>query len=254
MHAAPLYYESDDALAQYLWLHYASDSGAFPFDSAFCAAMDFPKRCVAELIAPEKHSLDRALDLGCAVGRSTFELARMYGEAIGIDFSSRFIDAAARLQRGESMEYALPIQGELKQRFVARVPVDVDTTRVRFEVGDAMNLRGDLGSFDLVFAANLLCRLSEPKRLLDQLPALVKAGGRLVLTTPSTWKQIYTPRENWLGGFEGESGPVRTLDGLKKILTPAFVLEKRSDLPLLIREHERKFEFIVAEGTVWRRS
>jgi 2-polyprenyl-3-methyl-5-hydroxy-6-metoxy-1,4-benzoquinol methylase len=33
----------------------------------------------------------RALDIGCAVGRSSFELARNFKEVVGIDFSHRFV-------------------------------------------------------------------------------------------------------------------------------------------------------------------
>jgi len=34
--------------------------------------------------------MKKALDLGCAVGRSTFDLAKQYEEAVGIDLSARF--------------------------------------------------------------------------------------------------------------------------------------------------------------------
>ncbi len=252
-------YESDAALAQYLWLHYGESEARVP--EAFRAALGFPARCAQcagaavddrgarSAIAPA----GRALDVGCAVGRSTFELARGCAGVIGIDFSARFIAAAQALQRGETLSYVVPDQGELVQALEARAPSDVDRARVRFEVGDAMALRADLGAFDVVLAANLICRLSEPRRFLDRLPALVKPGGSLLLTTPSTWKQIHTPRQNWIGGYAGERGPVHTLEGLNEILAPHFALESRTDEPLLIPEHARKYEFIVAEATRWRR-
>ncbi|HMP75341.1 MAG TPA: putative 4-mercaptohistidine N1-methyltransferase [Kiritimatiellia bacterium] len=262
-------YESDAALAQYLWLHYGDAQARVP--APFRAALGFPARCArlasrsgADGAAPSSRAKTgmeggtplpplRALDIGCAVGRSTFELARDCAEVIGIDFSARFIAAAQTLQRGESIPYAIPDQGDLTHALVARAPADVDRARVRFEVGDAMDLRADLGLFDVVLAANLICRLTEPRRFLDLLPALVKTGGTLLLTTPSTWKQIYTPRENWIGGYAGANGPVHTLDGLKESLSPHFTLESRTDEPLLIPEHARKFEFILAEATRWRR-
>jgi len=34
--------------------------------------------------------MKRALDVGCAVGRATFELARSFDETVGIDLSARF--------------------------------------------------------------------------------------------------------------------------------------------------------------------
>lgn len=239
------YYESDDALAQYLWLHYQGTSEAAPF----------PVRCVTETLDPARlppHA--RALDVGCAVGRSTFELARWCRAVVGVDYSQRFVDAAQQLQAGAALGYELVEQGELTERFTARVPDDVDRTRVRFMQGDAQQLPAGLGTFDVVLLANLLCRLTEPRRCLAQMAALVRPGGQLVITTPSTWKQIHTPRENWLGGFTRDGAPVRTLDGLHEALDKNFALARRLDLPLLIREHARKFEYIVAEATVWQRT
>ncbi len=248
-------YESDAALAQYLWLHYGESEERVP--DAFRAALGFPARCARLALTPPVSAHDgrglRALDMGCAVGRSTFELTRGCAEVIGLEYSARFIATAQALQRGETLSYVLPEQGELTQAMEACAPADVDRARVRYEVGDAMDLRADLGVFDVVLAANLICRLSEPRRLLDRLPALVRPGGSLVLTTPSSWKQIYTPRENWIGGYAGERGPVHTLEGLKEILAPHFALESRTDEPLLIPEHARKYEFILAEATRWRR-
>jgi SAM-dependent methyltransferase len=108
----------------------------------------------------------------------------------------------------------------------------------------------NLKSFDLVLAANLLCRLPEPKCLLERLPALVRSGGQLLLTTPFTWLEEFTPRANWLGGTS-ETG--RSFDALRRALEPAFTLEHRVELPFLIREHARKFQYGVTLGTRWRR-
>lgn len=249
------YYESDDALAQYLLLHYGAADEALPFRQGPRDALDFPARCVTETVGPaELPAMARALDLGCAVGRSSFELARVCSDVVGIDFSRRFVETAQRLQRGETVDYAVVDQGELRRHLQARAPAEVDRTRLHFEVGDAMALRDDLGTFDVVVMANLLCRLADPRKCLARLPALVRPGGRLVITTPSTWRQIHTPRENWLGGFDRDGRAVRTLDGLKTALASDFVLRTRRDMPLLIREHARKYEYIVAEATVWQRA
>lgn len=238
------YYESDDALAQYLWLHYAP-----------AEPPPFPVRCVTETVDRDRlPARARALDLGCAVGRSSFELARWCNHVVGLDYARRFVEAATQLQAGQALDYELAEQGELRERFTARAPEGVDLARVRFEQGDAQALPNDLGTFDVVLLANLLCRLTEPKRCLARMKNLVRPGGQLVITTPSTWKQIHTPRENWLGGFTRDGVAVRTLDGLHAGLDPDFTLHQRLDLPLLIREHARKFEYIVAEATVWHRT
>ena len=67
----------------------------------------------------------RALDVGCAVGRSTFELARGLKEVIGIDYSQSFIDAADILRSKGQMPYNLVQEGDLFSEAVATVPKDI---------------------------------------------------------------------------------------------------------------------------------
>ena len=190
----------------------------------------------------------RALDVGCAVGRATFELARYAASVTGIDFSARFIAAAQELKNSGSCESSRRIEGDLAEPFTAKVSAGIDCSRVTFETGDAMNLRPGLAGFDAVLAANLICRLPEPRKFLDRLPQLVKSGGQLLLTTPFTWLEEFTPRENWLAR-DGR----RSFEVLKEILTPHFELQATKDLPFLIREHERKFQYGIALGTRWLR-
>lgn len=108
-----------------------------------------------------------------------------------------------------------------------------------------MRLRDSLGAHDLVHAANLLCRLTEPQLLLRRLPDLVAPGGQLLLTTPCTWLEEFTPRGHWPQGG--------TLEWLKQTLGAHFDLVAEKDLPFLIREHARKYQWSVALGTRWIR-
>jgi hypothetical protein len=77
--------------------------------------------------------------------------------------------------------------------------------------------------------------------------------GKAILTTPCTWLEDYTARSQWLGGFEQNGHPVRTLETLHAMLDPHFTLVRTLDLPFLIREHARKFQWSVALATVWVR-
>jgi putative 4-mercaptohistidine N1-methyltranferase len=195
----------------------------------------------------------RALDVGCAVGRSSFELARHCAEVIGIDYSKRFIEAAQILVSSGSLAYLRMDEGALTTPLLARAPADVERARVRFEHGDALALRADLGEFDVVLGANLVDRLSHPARFLERLPRLVKPGGQLILTTPCTWLEDFTPAKNWLGGFISSGHPRSTLDGLRTALGVHFTLSATRDIPFLIREHARKYQWSMALATVWRR-
>lgn len=248
------YYETDRAVAEYLLFHYGMPEQVLPYAAGPVTALGFPVRCVTDCLQVERLSPKaRALDLGCAVGRSTFELARHCAEVVGIDFSRRFIAAATHLRHFGSLDFAFADEGDLTCRATARVPDEIDRRRVAFEQGDAMDPRGDLGTFDLVLMANLIDRLREPRCCLARLPRVVKPGGQLIVTSPYTWLPDCTPREHWLGGFEREGRPVKTLDTLKEILAPDFKFVARRDLPFMIREHARKFQWSVAEASVWIR-
>jgi SAM-dependent methyltransferase len=117
--------------------------------------------------------------------------------------------------------------------------------RTSFEVGDVMNLRPGLDNFERVHAANLLCRLPDPQRLIERLPTLVKPGGQLVLATPCTWLAEFTPPERWPQGS--------TFDWLRSFLAPHFRLRHLADEPFLIRETARKYQWTVSQVSVWDR-
>jgi putative 4-mercaptohistidine N1-methyltranferase len=247
-------YETDKLLSEYLLFHFGTRSEIAPPAGAE-HALDYAVRCVTECLdASALPDGARALDLGCAVGRSTFELARHCAGAIGIDYSRRFVEAAEVIRKEGELAYARTDEGALTTRLTARRPMDVQPERVSFEVGDAMNLREDLGSFNVVLAANLIDRLSKPAVFLARLPSLVKPGGQLVITSPYTWLEEFTPRENWLGGYEREGMRVSTVAGLRVVLEENFTLVDVKELPFLIREHARKFQFSVAQASVWRRN
>ena len=242
-------YESDELLHQYLIFHYASAEEQFPYPFGGSDALDFPKRCALEGADLSKLAAGaRALDLGCSVGRSSFELARHCEEVIGIDYSQAFIDAANRIVV-EGVHPATRLdEASATTQLSVSVDPSIDRSRLSFEQGDAQCIRTDIGQFDLVIACNLVCRLPEPVRLLERLPDLVKPSGQLFMTTPFSWLEEYTPPENWLG-----DGAVDSFEGLRKALEPAFVLDQQWDMPFLIREHARKFQYSIAQASCWHR-
>lgn len=250
----PNFYETDRAVSEYLFFHYGRADEVLPWPFGPSGALEYPARCVIECLdLTALPQAARALDLGCAVGRSTFELARHCTEVIGIDNSQRFVEFASKLKQEGSLPYAFTVEGGLKLSAVAQVTPEIDRSRVSFEQGDAMSLRADLGEFDVVLMANLIDRLSDPRQCLAQLPGLVRPCGQLIITSPCTWLEEYTPREHWLGGFEQEGRAVRTLDTLKEFLGEDFDFTGTKDLPFLIREHSRKFQWSVAQASIWRR-
>lgn len=242
-------YESQRLVDEYLFFHYATFAEAAGTLPVPREAWEFPRRVVTELLDTSA-PIGNALDVGCAVGASSFELARSIPEVTGIDFSGAFIRAAEELKNQGSLEATVAFEGRRVQKFTANVTEGVDVSRVSFETGDAMNLRSDLGVFDVVLAANLICRLPEPLRFIERLADLVKPGGQMLLATPFSWLPEFTPEKNWLGGTEDAAA---SREVLADLLRPDFTLEFTKDLPFLIREHSRKFQYGISLGTRWRR-
>ncbi|MBV9731233.1 MAG: methyltransferase type 12, partial [Verrucomicrobia bacterium] len=63
-----------------------------------------------------------------------------------------------------------------------------------------------------------------------------------------TWLEEFTPSENWLA-----HGSAKTLNRIQEILEPDLALVSAKDLPFLIREHARKFQWSVAQVSLWKR-
>ena len=247
------FYESDDLVDQYLLFHYGTgdDQLAFPFGPR--DALFYPIRCVSEFL-PEIGKVERALDLGCAVGRSTFELSRWAREVVGIDLSHRFVAAANHVRERGRIEIRRVEEGEIVTRLSRELPVELSRERCWFEVGDAMNLRPDIGRFDVVLAANLIDRVKSPGKLLKTFSALVHRGGHLILSSPYTWMEEFTSKPEWLGGkYEPSGDSASTLDQIKSAFRGSFELKLTKDIQFLIREHARKFQWSVAQATLWRR-
>lgn len=245
-------YETDAMVSQYAEFHYGETTLGVPnFPQAMAQlAIDFHRR-------HGNGSTGRALDLGCATGRASFELAKTFDKVIGIDFSARFIQVGIRLAETGAIRYMVPEEGELvsyRERRLDSLGLLETAQRVEFWQGDACNLKDIFGGFDLILAANLIDRLYAPRRFLDTVSDRLNSGGLLVLASPYTWLEEYTKRSEWIGGFKRDGESHTTLDGLKEILGRNFVLvEAPLSVPFVIRETRRKHQHTLSEVTVWKR-
>lgn len=241
-------YETDSLVTQYLEFHYGEPVLGIP---------NFPQACVEATMplvpADRRH---KCLDIGCSVGRSAFEFARQFEHVDALDFSARFIQAGVRLQEGGELLYEIPTEGELTtNRSIAldRLGLVAGAPRVLFMQGDACNLKDVYTGYDLVFAGNLIDRLYDPALFLAGIANRILTGGFLVITSPYTWLEDYTPKDKWLGGRREHGEPLTTFAGLEQILAGEFDLVARRDVPFVIRETARKHQHTVAEMTAWRR-
>lgn len=242
-------YEEEAAFHLYMLFHYGSDQDQLPFSFGPQNSRNFPVRCVTECLdlkaLPSNAS---ALDLGCAVGRSTFELARHCKRVVGVDNSRRFIDAAQQLYTSGTLEYFVAEEGMKRSVRKAERPKDLSKDSVKFRCCDAMDLLQEPSKYDVILAANLICRLPDPITFLKELPNLLEKNGQLILTSPYSWLEEYTNKALWLQSTEGEN----PLDAIKTLFGKRMVLQRAFNMPFLIREHLRKYQWGVAETSLWR--
>ena len=242
-------YETDELVSQYCEFHYGEELFGVP---------NFPRAC-AELCreAVGDRKIARALDLGCATGRSTFELARFADFVTGIDFSARFIRVGHEMQQTGRVRYVIPDEGELvsyHEQTLDALDLTDTADRIEFWQGDAHNLKPQFKDYDLVLAANLIDRLYDPARFLDLIHGRMAPGGVLAILSPYTWLDEFTPRDKWLGGKRVDGEKVTTLDGLHAALEPRFRrLGEPRDVEFVIRETARKNQHTKSQMTVWER-
>lgn len=241
-------YETDKLLSEYAEFHYGDTYFDVP---------NFPKALAELAIAAMGNRPARtALDLGCASGRATFELARHFDHVTGVDFSARFINQGVQLAQQGVLRYTLVDEGELvfyRERSLIGLGLEAVKNKVVFQ-GDACNLKPMLAGFDLILAVNLIDRLYDPARFLQSVHERLNSGGLLLIASPYTWLEEHTRRSAWIGGFKRDGESFSTLDGLKAMLGQHFRLVSIPlEVPFVIRETSHKFQHTLSEATIWEK-
>jgi 5-histidylcysteine sulfoxide synthase/putative 4-mercaptohistidine N1-methyltranferase len=242
-------YETDELLSQYCEFHYGE--AVFGVPSFSKAIADLAKK------AMDGRACGKALDIGCSVGRAAFELAGSFDEVDALDFSARFIQVGSRMQSKGRIRYERTEEGELvtfQERTLKQLGLNGDYSNIHFLQQDAMNMKPIFTGYDLVVAANLIDRLSDPARFLRDIPTRMNSGGVLLIASPYTWLEEFTPKDKWLGGFKRDGEPVTTLDGLHTLLDEFFDLSGEAvKVPFVIRETQHKNQHTLSEVTLWIR-
>lgn len=240
-----------DVMRQYLncyaWDHYGE------FDPQEAEASPKPGAVARTLNAllpnlPKKVG-QPILDVGCAVGRSTFALAEHSGELVlGVDLNFSMLRLAARVLNQGVVRYPRRRVGLVYDRreFAVELP---GKDLVDFWVCDALAPPFAPASFAAAVALNVLDCVRSPVQLLKGLLGAINDGGSMALTTPYDWSLNAAAPDQWLGGHSqrgphrGDSEPV-----LRGLLTPAAyphslsgvcLIAEMARLPWRVRVHER---------------
>lgn len=250
-------YETDSSVSQYCEFHYGDEYfGVENFAKAYAnIAIDTVKN---DTDFTNKTDLS-VLEVGCSVGRASFELAKHFTQVTGLDFSARFIQVANQLQENESVRYSIPVEGEImdfKSQSLSDFNLANTAQRCQFLQQDACNMKPHFSGYDMIIAANLLERLYEPAKFLHNIDERLNESGLLMIISDYTWNEDFTEKSNWLGGYKdnktGEN--VTTFEALHSILSSSFdCISSGTELPSVFRINARKFTQNTSEITIWKK-
>lgn len=140
-----------------------------------------------------------ALDIGCAVGRSTFEVATRTGElTLGIDLNFSLLRLAQTVLLEGRVQFPLKRTGIVydQHEFDVHMP---NRNNVDFWACDASALPFDSEHFNFISALNVLDTVNSPVAFLKSIDDALATNGALLLSTPYDWSPP-VPLQNWLGG------------------------------------------------------
>lgn len=198
-----------------------------------------------------------AIDIGCKVGRTTWELARGVDKVVGIDFTARYIRVPVELASKGWLRYQFDTEGELNELRVVKLEEYGFTelnNRVEFWQADASNLKPGFKDYDLVILNDIITELYDPINLLNELPSRINDKGFLIVATDYNWDNKLTPAEKQIGGKRDLGEPLWGFQHLSSILKSKFSLitgpEKMYDY---IPQNNRVGKLKHLEVTVWQK-
>ena len=231
-------YENSKVISSYLWSHY----GDWLNDSDWIPA--YLKW--ASLINP----IDGfSLDIGCAVGRTVFELARKSKFSIGIDLSLSFVKTSRELMKRGELNFELIEEGYITKPAKIKLSDEFQRENIDFIVADALALpfKGEL--FKCVTSLNILDKVPSPLKHIEEMNRVSSfKDAQILISDPFSWNEEVAKIEDWLGGKrEGNYsgyGIENLIEILKNHIHPSWSINQIGEVFWKIRNHRNHFEFI----------
>lgn len=112
-----------------------------------------------------------------------------------------------------------------------------------------------LGKFSLIFGGNLIDRLYDPEAFLLHVSHFLEPNGVLILTSPYSWLEEFTPKGKWIGGYYKDGKPINTQEGLRNVLGHnGFKELGEEDVRFVIKENMWVFQYTLANVTYWKKT
>jgi SAM-dependent methyltransferase len=144
-------------------------------------------QAMLRILEPYVQKETNVLDVGCALGRMTFELAKHgMAQAIGIDTSREFITACHQIANNQHESIAYPVLPQAK---------------VSFLIADAQELPFGGNAFQCVLCLNLIDRVAHPKRVIEEITRVLSPTGLLLISDPYEWEEERTTPAEWIANM-----------------------------------------------------
>lgn len=207
-------------------------------------------RLLEEGLSVVPHPVDGpVIDIGCAVGRTSFELAGILDRMVlGVDLNFHMLRVGTRVLQEGIVRYPKRSVGLVYDR--REFPASfTGAPKVDFWACDALALPFPPESFSLAASLNVLDCLTSPYDHLVAIHRLLVPGGNAIVSSPYDWSSSSTPLERWLGGHSQrsarrglsesmlrslltEGGHPQAIDGLR-------ILSEFEAVPWSLRLHAR---------------
>lgn len=243
-------YGSFSMRSSYLWSHYSE------FFNGPDATDAYKKWAAA--FNPSK---GWALDIGCAVGRLTFELTKTHDRAVGIDTSLSFIKAARNLMIQKHLEFDLIMEGEITERRSSDLDPDFEFENAEFIVADAMALPFRSDRFVMASSVNILEKVPDPLLHFSEAHRVMdKTNARFLFSDPFSWDKTVSSPNLWLGGRNegpfkgfGMENVCHMLQDGNGILSPGFSIQETGRVQWKIRKTQNLWEHIISQFVIAQR-
>lgn len=183
-----------------------------------------------------------AIDLGGAVGRGSWELARILAPVLCADLNVAFLRLAQCLMLDGEARVDRRRVGLVYNRTRIALPTDAASERLDFWAADAMALPFRAGAFGLATAINLVDSIAGPTEAVAEAARVLAPGGGAVVTTPHDWSSNATEPARWMGGHSQRGPAAGAAEPVLAATLRAHGLEpiaERDDLPWTLRLHSR---------------
>lgn len=208
------------------------------------------RRMAADLLDALPPASGPSLDLGCAAGRTSFDLAdRTLDLVLGIDLNWPLLKIARGVIGQGVARYPHRRIGNRYEPRILSAPLDTEG-RADFWVADALNLPFAAGTFRRVMALNLLDCVSSPTGAVQEANRILAPGGHMFLATPFDWAPHATPAAAWQDEADLPALVAAAFSPYPCPLRPAVPPQ---DIVWRVRLHERSHMHYRCQGMAYKK-